>query len=156
MKDDLYFMKKAYLEALKAYQEDEVPIGCVIVQNDKIIARAHNTREKNNDVFGHAEILAIKKASKKLNTWKLDDVIIYITCESCLMCTGAIYQARIKRVVYGVSEPKFGCLNSLINFNNLALNHKIEIESGIYSEEIEKLMKDFFKNLRNKKEQTSN
>ena len=115
IKDDNYYMNIALIEARKSYNIDEVPVGCVIVKDDKIIAKAHNKREHTNDVFSHAEVQAIKKACKKLNTWKLDDATLYVTLEPCLMCSGAILQSRIKKVVFATFEPKFGTLGSVTN-----------------------------------------
>ena len=112
-RNDIFFMKEALKEAKKAYLKEEVPVGCVIVYNNEIIARAHNTRHKNKSALDHAEILAIKKANKKLNAWMLDGATIYVTLEPCLMCAGAIFQSRIKRVVYAASEPKFGAFGLL-------------------------------------------
>lgn len=148
-KDDTYFMREALKLAEKAAAENEVPVGCVIVYQGKIIARSYNKRKQNNDVLGHAEILAIKKASKKLNTWILDEATMYITLEPCLMCSGAIIQSRIKKVVYAAKEPKFGCAESIINvFNVDKFNHHPEVISGILEEEAKILLKEFFKNLR--------
>ena len=104
MKNDQYYLQEAIKEAKKAYQKNEVPVGCVIVINDKIIARAHNLREQKNSTLAHAEILAIHKATQKLKRWILDDATIYITLEPCLMCAGAIYQSRIKKIVYAARE----------------------------------------------------
>lgn len=152
IKDDNYYMNIALIEARKSYDIDEVPVGCVIVKDDNIIAKAHNKREHTNDVFSHAEVQAIKKACKKLNTWKLDDATLYVTLEPCLMCSGAILQSRIKKVVFATFEPKFGTLGSVTNVldENNKFNHKVEIVSGICKEESSKLLKDFFKQKRNK------
>ena len=149
-KDDYYYMNLALKEAKKSYDIDEVPVGCVIVQDDKVIAKAHNIREKTNDVFSHAEVLAIKKACKKLNSWKLDRATLYVTLEPCLMCSGAILQSRIKKVVYAAYEPKFGTLGSIINVfdDNNKFNHKVEIVNGIYQEESSQMLKDYFKQKR--------
>lgn len=149
---DNKFLKEALKEAKKAYLKEEVPIGCVIVVDDKIIARAHNKKVSNKSPLAHAEIIAIDKATKKLSRAILDDATIYITVEPCLMCAGAIFQARIKRVVFGVNEPKFGALGSLININELEkINHKVEISSGLLEEEISNLMKSFFQDLRKRR-----
>ncbi len=150
IKDDFYYMNLALIEAKKSYDIDEVPVGCIIVKDNKVIAKAHNIREKTNDVFCHAEVLAIKKACKKLNSWKLDDATLYVTLEPCLMCSGAILQSRIKKVVFATYEPKFGTLGSVINVfdENNKFNHKVEIVSGIYQEESSKMLKDFFKEKR--------
>lgn len=148
---DLYFMNEALKEAKKAALKDEVPVGCVIVYNKKIIARGHNNRQKENSVFGHAEIIAIKKANKKLKTWLLENCDIYITLEPCLMCAGAIMQSRMRRLIFATFEPKFGVAGSIINvFTNPAFNHQVEITYGILQLETSQLMKDFFKDLRNR------
>lgn len=157
--NDEYYMKEALKEASKAAKINEVPVGCVIVRNDEIIARSHNTRHNKKSVFDHAEIIAIKKASKKLDTWILDDVTLYVTLEPCLMCAGTIIQSRIKKVVFAASEPKHGACGSIINvFDNekYKFNHKVEIIPNILEEESKKLLKDFFQNLRNTKKSQSN
>ncbi len=155
-KNDEYYMSLALKEAQLAYNKGEVPVGCVIVYNDIVIAKAHNLRKSKNDVFAHAEALAIKKASKKLNSWILDDAILYVTLEPCLMCSGVILQSRIKKIVYGTREPKFGVVDSLMNvFDTKGFNHKVEVVSGIMEEEASNLLKNFFKELRNKKTLTN-
>ncbi|MCK9536855.1 MAG: tRNA adenosine(34) deaminase TadA [Bacilli bacterium] len=149
MKNDEYYIKEAITEARKAYRKGEVPVGCVIVVNDCIIARAHNLRESKKNTLAHAEILAINKACRKLKRSILDDTTIYITVEPCLMCAGAIFQARIKRVVFGTQEPKFGVLGSVIDLSKIdGFNHKITVTKGILSEETAILMKKFFRELR--------
>ncbi len=149
-KDDIYYMNIALKEAKKSYDMDEVPVGCIIVKDDKIIARAHNTRQHTKNVFNHAEVIAINKASKKLNSWILEDATLYVTLEPCLMCSGAIFQSRIKKVVFATFEPKFGCMGSIINVfdDNNKFNHKVEIVKGILQEESSKLLKDYFKQKR--------
>lgn len=153
-KDDIFFMKEALKEAKKAYLKEEVPVGCVIVYNNEIIARAHNTRHKNKSALDHAEILAIKKANKKLSAWMLDGATIYVTLEPCLMCAGAIFQSRIKRVVYAASEPKFGSFGSIIDVSNpnYKFNHKVELTKGILESDASELLKSFFKEIRSKKQ----
>lgn len=149
-RNDQYFLKEAIKEAKKAYLKDEVPVGCVIVLNNKIIARGHNLKESKNNALLHAEIVAINKAIKKLGTSILPEATLYVTLEPCLMCAGAIFQTRIKRVVYGASEPKFGVLGSILSLQDVKeFNHKIEVTKGIFAEEIGKMMKDFFRKLRN-------
>ena len=148
---DVYFMKEALKQAQKALAIDEVPVGCVITLNDKIIARGYNKREKDNLSTNHAEIITINKACKKLGSWRLEDCTIYITLEPCVMCAGAIIQSRIKRVVYGALDYRFGAHQSITNLFDLKLNHKVEVESGILKEDCSKIITDFFSNLRIKK-----
>jgi len=149
---DEYFMNEAIKEAKKAYDLQEVPVGCVIVVNNEIIARAHNLRHNKKNALYHAEIIAINEACEKLGRWILDDATIYITIEPCLMCSGAIIQARMKKLVYGKEEPKFGCVQSIMHvFDNEMLNHHVEVVSGICAEQIEQLMVKFFRELRRKK-----
>lgn len=156
LKDDTYFMKQALHEAQKSYEQDEVPVGCVIVVDNQIIARAHNVRQSHHDVLGHAEIKAIQKAAKKQNAWILEDATLYVTLEPCLMCAGAILQARIKRVVYGAFEPKFGALGSVINvFDQAVFNHQVEVTSGVLKEESAHILQQFFKEKRKKQKNKS-
>ena len=143
------YMKAALEEAEKAELIDEVPIGCVIVLNDKIIARGHNERETKQNPVGHAEILAIQKASKKLNSWRLEDCEIYVTIEPCIMCAGAIIQSRIKKVYFGARDLKGGAFGSSIDVltaNNI--NHHPEIYPGILEKECSDLIKNYFKSKR--------
>ena len=145
------YMKAAIREAKKALAIDEVPIGCIIVKNDKIIARAYNKRVKDKSSLSHAEILTIKKACKKIGDWRLEDCTMYITLEPCHMCAGAIVQARIPKVVIATMNPKAGCAGSVINLLNMPnLNHQVEISMADEEEKNEaaKLLQDFFKNLR--------
>ncbi|MBP3464359.1 MAG: tRNA adenosine(34) deaminase TadA [Clostridia bacterium] len=147
-----YFMKAAIKEAQKAYKKEEVPIGAVIVKDGKIIARAHNLKESKNDTTEHAEIRAIKKASKKLEAWRLSECELYTTLEPCPMCAGAIIQARIKKVYIGTMDEKTGACGSVLNlFEDHKFNHKVETEYGILEEESKKIIQDFFKQLRKKK-----
>lgn len=149
MTKDEKFMLLAIKEATKAKDIDEVPIGAVIVVNDKVIARGYNTREKSNDSTNHAEIIAIKKACKKLNNWRLIDATLYVTIEPCSMCAGAILQSRIKKVVYGAKDIKGGALGSSFNlFEQKNLNHHPTIIGGVLEEECSKIIKDYFKNKR--------
>ena len=149
VKNDEYYIKRAIKEAIKAYQKGEVPVGCIIVVDDCIIARAHNLRESKKNTLAHAEVLAINMACRKLGRSILDDATIYITLEPCLMCTGAIFQARIKRVVYGAEEPKFGVLGSIIDVSKIGgFNHKITVTKGVLAEEIATIMKNFFREIR--------
>lgn len=146
------YMKEAVKQAKKAAAIGDVPIGCVIVLDDKIIARAYNQRNKKKTTLAHAEILAIQKASKKLQDWRLEDCTMYITLEPCQMCAGAIVQARIPKVVIGAMNPKAGCAGSVLNILQIdAFNHQVEIETGVLKEECSKMMSDFFKKLREKK-----
>ena len=143
------YMREALKEAELAALEDEVPIGCVIVRDDRIIARAHNQRDKTNNPLGHAETLAIKKASEVLNDWQLVDTELYVTIEPCLMCSGAIIQSRIRKVVYGAPDLKGGAFGSSINVLDASnINHRPEIVSGMLQEECTKIIKDYFKSKR--------
>ena len=142
-------MNEAYKEAKKAYLEDEVPVGCVIVKDEKIIARAHNRKEKKNCAIYHAEIECINKATRKLDNWNLKGCELYVTLEPCMMCTGAIVNSRIDKVFFGCKDPKGGALVSNIKFKRIKnLNHYPEIKGGIDVEECSKILKDFFKNKR--------
>ena len=151
-KDDNYFMEEALKEAKKAYKKGEVPVGCVIVYNNEIIARAHNTRHQNKSAIDHAEMKAIKKANKKLNAWMLDDAVLYVTLEPCLMCAGAIFQSRIKRVVFGAFDKKAGSCSheSVIDLFSLPYNHRPEVWAGIMEKECSEVLTEFFENLREK------
>lgn len=150
---DEKYMKEALKQAKKAYDIGETPIGCVIVYENKIIARAYNRRMTDKSALSHAEILAIKKANKKLGDWRLDGCTMYVTLEPCQMCAGAIIQSRIKRVVMGAMNKKAGCAGSIINLLNMEeFNHRAMFESGVLKEECSTLMKDFFKELRKKKQ----
>ena len=142
-------MLEALKEAELAELEDEVPIGCVIVKDDQIIARAHNQREVTNNPLGHAETLAIKKASEILNDWQLVDCDLYVTIEPCIMCGGAIIQSRIRRVIYGAPDLKGGAFGSSINILDAQnINHRPEIVKGVLEEDCTKIIKDYFKNKR--------
>ena len=144
-------MSLAIKEAKKACLIDEVPVGAVIVYNDKVIAKAHNTREKTNDPTAHAEVNAIRKACKKLNSWRLVGCTIYITVEPCSMCAGTILWSRIDRVVYGAKDIKGGALGSSYNlFQQKGINHIPTIEGGILAEECGIIIKDYFKSKRTK------
>ncbi len=151
LKDERY-MKEALKQAKKAYEKGEVPVGAVIVKNNKIIARAYNEKEVKLDTTKHAEIIAIQKASKKLKAWRLTDCEMYITLEPCSMCAGALIQARIKKVYIGTMDSKTGACGSVLNLlENYEFNHKVEVKIGILQQECEKILKSFFKNLRNSK-----
>ena len=142
-------MRLAYKEAQKAFEEDEVPIGCVIVCDGKVIARAHNRKEKKNCAVHHAEIECIRKACRKLDNWNLKGCELYVTLEPCLMCTGAIIQSRIDKVCFGCRDPKGGALFSNIRLSDVKnLNHYPEIEEGVMQEECSGILKEFFRNKR--------
>lgn len=146
------FMKVALKEAQKAYNKLEVPVGCVIVKDGKIIAKAHNLKETKTDTTKHAEILAIQKASKKLNSWRLLDCDMYVTLEPCSMCAGAMINSRIRKVYYGAKDYKTGAVGSVFNLlEDYTFNHKVEYESGVLEQECEDILKKFFKELRKMK-----
>ena len=152
MTSDESFMKQAVKQAKKAYDKLETPIGCVIVHEDKIIARGYNKRNMKKNALAHAEILAINKASKVLGDWRLEDCTMYVTLEPCPMCAGAIVQARIPRVVIGSMNPKAGCAGSVLNLlQQDGLNHQVEVTKGVLAEECSGLMTSFFRELRKKK-----
>ncbi len=149
---EIKFMKAAILEAEKAAKIDEVPIGAVIVNDGKIIARAHNQMEKTQIATAHAEILAINKACKKLKSWRLDNAEMYITVEPCAMCAGAIANARIKKVYFGAFESKSGCaISKYPVLSDNGLNHTTEFEGGIEREICANIIKNYFKGKRNRK-----
>lgn len=147
---DNVYMKSALKEAQKAYDKGETPVGAVIVKDGKIIARAHNLREINKDPLAHAELIAIKKASKKLDAWRLLGCEMYVTLEPCPMCAGAIIQSRIEKVYYGTDDPKAGSAGSVIDLFENDFNHKVEICKGIMEEECAEILKRFFRELRRK------
>ncbi|MCH5258019.1 MAG: tRNA adenosine(34) deaminase TadA [Lachnospiraceae bacterium] len=155
MNTDEKYMKAAIKQAQKAYALGEVPIGCVIVYEDKIIARGYNRRNTDKNTLSHAEITAINKASKKLGDWRLEGCTLYVTLEPCQMCAGAIVQARITEVVMGSMNPKAGCGGSILNILEMPqFNHQVQVKRGILEEECSALLTTFFKELRirNKKE----
>lgn len=152
MEEKEKFMKEALKEAKKAYNKLEVPVGAIIVHNGKIIARAHNLKETKKDTTHHAEILAIQKASKKQNAWRLVDCDMYVTLEPCSMCTGAIINSRIRKLYIGTMDGKTGACGSVLNLlQDYPFNHKVEKEIGILQEECEAILKQFFKELRKQK-----
>lgn len=154
MTSDEKYMRAALLQAKKARDIGEVPIGCVIVYEDKIIARGYNRRTIDKNVLSHAEINAIKKACKYMGDWRLEGCTMYVTLEPCPMCAGAIVQARIPRVVIGCMNPKAGCAGSILNMlHEERFNHQVETETGILLEDCSQMMKKFFKELREKKKQ---
>ena len=143
------YMRLALKEAKKAYDKKEIPVGAVIVKDDKVIAKAHNLKEQKNDTTKHAEIMAIQKASKKLGCWRLEDCEMYVTLEPCSMCAGALIQARLKKVYIGTMDYKTGACGSVLNLlNDFKFNHYVEIENGILKDECENILKNFFKELR--------
>ena len=152
MNADEKYMRAAIGQARKAGAIGEVPIGCVIVYEDKIIARGYNRRTIDKNVLSHAEIIAIKKACKKMGDWRLEGCTMYVTLEPCPMCAGAIVQARIPKVVIGCMNPKAGCAGSVLDLlHEDGFNHQVEMENGVLEEACSRLMKDFFKALREKK-----
>ena len=152
MTTDEKYMKEALKQAKKAYALKEVPVGCVIVYEDQIIARGYNRRNTDQNTTSHAEINAIRKASKKLGDWRLEGCTIYITMEPCQMCAGAIVQSRITRAVIGSMNPKAGCAGSILNLLDIPeFNHQVELTTGVMEEECSQMMKTFFKELREKR-----
>lgn len=146
------FMKLALAEAQKAFDKEEIPVGAVIVQNGKVIAKAHNLKETKHDTTNHAEILAIQKASKKLKKWRLTDCEMYVTLEPCSMCAGALINCRLNKLYIGTLDPKTGACGSVLNLlKDYKFNHAVDVETGILQEECEKILKDFFKFLRKKR-----
>lgn len=146
---DEKYMRAALLEAKKAYALWEVPIGCVIVREGRIIARGYNRRNTDKNALSHAEISAIRKASKKTGDWRLEDCTLYVTLEPCQMCAGAIVQARMKRVVMGAMNPKAGCGGSILNLLQMKeFNHQTEVTRGVLGEECGEMLTAFFRELR--------
>ena len=156
MNKDEKYMKEAIKQAKKAYTLGEVPIGCVIVYEDKIIGRGYNRRTIDKNTIAHAEMMAIKKASKKMDDWRLEDCTMYVTLEPCQMCSGAIVQSRMKKVVVGCMNPKAGCAGSILNLLQMEeFNHQVELEIGVLEEECSTLGRTFFKELREKRKAES-
>ena len=150
MKED--YMRAAIKEAVKANMKDEVPIGCVIVYDGRIIARGYNRRNTDKNTLSHAELNAIRKASRKLGDWRLEGCTMYVTLEPCQMCAGALVQSRIDEVVIGSMNPKAGCAGSVLNLLEVeGFNHKVKITRGVLEEECSTMLSDFFKELREKK-----
>ncbi len=157
MTADEKYMKEALRQAKKAEALLEVPIGCVIVRNDKIIARGYNRRNTDKNTLSHAELNAIRKASRKTGDWRLEDCTMYITLEPCQMCAGAIVQARMGRVVIGAMNPKAGCAGSILNLLEMPeFNHQVDVERGVLEEECSTMLSEFFKKLRRQKKQEAN
>ena len=154
MNQDEKYMKEAVRQAKKAYALGEVPIGCIIVYDGKVIGRGYNRRTIDKNVLAHAEIAAIKKACKNMGDWRLEDCTMYVTLEPCQMCSGAIVQSRMKRVVVGCMNPKAGCAGSVLNLLQMnEFNHQVELEIGVLEDECSRIMKQFFQELREKKRQ---
>lgn len=148
---DEFYMRLALEEAARAIDVDEVPIGAVIVKNDVVIAKAYNLRETHKDPTAHAEIVAIKRASEALESWRLIDCDLYVTIEPCPMCAGAIVQSRIRRLVYGASDPKAGACGSVMDvIGNPLLNHRVEVFSGVLEDECSSIIRDYFRQKRKK------
>ena len=148
------FMREALKEAEIALEHDEIPIGCVIVKNGKIIGRGHNAREELQRAVMHAEIMAIEEANQHENSWRLLDTTLFVTIEPCVMCSGAIGLARIPKVIYGASNQKFGGAGSLYDIlRDERLNHRVEVETGVMEEECAKIMQDFFRQSRERKKE---
>lgn len=148
-KTQIKYMKEAMKQARKAYKLGEVPIGCVIVYQDQIIARGYNRRNTDKNTLAHAEITAINRASKKIGDWRLEECTLYVTLEPCQMCAGAIVQARIPSVVIGCMNPKAGCAGSILNLLNMSeFNHQVNVTRGVLEQECSVMLKQFFKELR--------
>ncbi len=149
---DEKYMKEAVRQAKKAYALGETPIGCVIVYQDKIIGRGYNRRATDKNTLAHAELIAIRKASKRIGDWRLEGCTMYVTLEPCQMCSGAIVQSRMTRVVVGCMNPKAGCAGSVLNLLQMQeFNHQAELTTGVLEEECSQMMKSFFKELRESK-----
>lgn len=149
LKDDYYFMERALNQAKVAYKRGEVPVGAVVVKDGKVISRGYNLRETTNDPTAHAELLAMKKASKKLNSWRLSGCTLYVTLEPCPMCSGVIVNSRIDRVVFGAYDQKAGCCTTLYHLcNDERFNHRAEILGGVMEDACAKILSDFFKEKR--------
>ncbi|MBU8790896.1 tRNA adenosine(34) deaminase TadA [Oceanobacillus caeni] len=154
---DEKFMHAAIMEAEKARKLNEVPIGAVIVYQDEIIASGFNLRESSQSALSHAELIAIEEANKRIGSWRLEDCTLYVTLEPCPMCAGAIVQSRIPHVVYGAYDPKAGCAGTIMNLlDEPRFNHQVKVTSGILEEECSKLLTDFFRDLRNRRKDSSN
>lgn len=152
MTEEERYMGYAITQAKKALANEDVPIGCVIVYQGKIIARGYNKRNKKKTTLAHAELDAIAKASKVLGDWRLEDCTMYVTLEPCQMCAGAIVQARIPRVVIGCMNPKAGCAGSVLNLLQMQeFNHQVDVVRGVREEECSKMLSDFFRSLRERK-----
>jgi tRNA(adenine34) deaminase len=151
MKEDKYFMRKALAEAQKAFEKGEVPVGAVVVSEEKVIACGHNQSLKKNDPTAHAEIIAIRKACHKRKNYRLMSCDLYVTLELCAMCAGAVVQARIRRLIYGAADPKAGAIESIMKFPFERTNHRPEVLGGVLADECSEILKDFFRKRRSKK-----
>jgi tRNA(adenine34) deaminase len=152
---DIKYMKEAIRQAKKAKDLGEVPIGCVIVYEDRIIARGYNRRNTDGSTLAHAELAAIKKACKKMGDWRLEGCTMYVTLEPCQMCSGALVQSRISKVVIGTMNPKAGCAGSVLNLLQMdAFNHQVEVEYGLCREMCSEILRDFFRELRRKNKES--
>ena len=148
------YMKMALKEAKKAYDLNEVPIGCVIVKDDKVIGKGYNKRNTDKNVLSHAELIAMKQASKKTGDWRLEGCTMYITLEPCQMCAGAMVQARLENAVIGSMNPKAGCAGSILNILQMEqFNHQVNVTTGVLEEECSQILTDFFAELREQKKQ---
>lgn len=152
MDERIKFMKEALKEAQKSYKKEEIPVGAIIVKDGKIIAKGHNLKETKTDPTKHAEIIAIQKACKKLQTWRLTGCTMYVTLEPCSMCAGSLIQSRLDKVVIGTMDEKTGACGSVLNLlSDYKFNHTVQIETGIMQEECKTILQQFFKELRAKK-----
>jgi len=148
---DEKFMAAAIKEADKAAAKGEIPVGCVIVLNGKIIGRGHNLRESKNDPTAHAEVVALRKAGARIKSWRLNDAVVYVSCEPCAMCAGALVLSRVKRVVFGCKDPKAGAMESLFEIGrDQRLNHQFEVLSGVLEKECQAQLSGFFKKARSR------
>ncbi len=152
---DIKFMRRAIKCAQKAAERGEVPVGAVVVKDGKVISTGYNKREEKKNALMHAELIAIDRACKKLDAWRLEDCELYVTLEPCPMCAGAVANARIKKVYFGAYDQKMGAMNSVVDLSQYNFNHHFEAEGGILKEECASLLSDFFKKLRNKNERQS-
>lgn len=154
MEQDELYMKEALALAERAREDDEVPVGAIIVRDGEIIARAYNRRQTDKCATAHAEILAIEEACRTLGGWRLPRAVMYVTLEPCPMCAGALINARVEKVVYGASDIRFGALGSLFNLSEMPLNHKLSVLGGVLGEECKNILSDYFKRKRKKKSET--
>ena len=154
MEQDELYMKEALALAERAREDDEVPVGAIIVRDGEIIARAYNRRQTDKCATAHAEILAIEEACRTLGGWRLPRAVMYVTLEPCPMCAGALINARVEKVVYGASDIRFGALGSLFNLSEMPLNHKLSVLGGVLGEECKDILSDYFKRKRKKKSET--